>query len=364
MLNSLAKTMINLMKDINTIFYINILMSLETKFSTDVETLLVNPKELKVNEDYFNSLDSELQKSALIHESLHLALLHPVRILDHPESDYPLFRQACEHAVNNILVDEGFSISSSWLCDRQYRGMSTEQIMEILRTNHESMSDMDEDFEPSKSKSDEVHMTQQVVAATHAAIRGHQEIPSAISKLVENIGKPNIPWNKVLNSILQKQFEEGTDYHRPNRKVRDSDIVLPVDKINEKVEHINLYVDMSGSVSEEDKNRFVTEAYSIITKFKVECLITQFNSTIIHSSYVKNKKELLDYEFYSGGGTRIFPVLNHIRESKPKVSVIFTDGYFMLPESKDLKGLKIIWVIIGNPDWKLPKSKIIHYKGD
>lgn len=364
MLNSLAKTMINLMKDINTIFYINILMSLETKFSTDVETLLVNPKELKVNEDYFNSLDSELQKSALIHESLHLALLHPVRILDHPESDYPLFRQACEHAVNNILVDEGFSISSSWLCDRQYRGMSTEQIMEILRTNHESMPGIDEDFEPSKSKSDEVQMTQQVVAATHAAIRGHQEIPSAISKFVENIGKPNIPWNKVLNSILQKQFEDGTDYHRPNRKVRDSDIVLPVDKINEKVEHINLYVDMSGSVSEKDKNRFVTEAYSIITKFKVECLITQFNSTIIHSSYVKNKKELLDYEFYSGGGTRIFPVLNHIKESKPKVSVIFTDGYFMLPESKDLKGLKIIWVIIGNPDWKLPKSKIIHYKGD
>lgn len=364
MLNSLAKAMINLMKDINTIFYINILMSLETKFSADVETLLVNPKELKVNEEYFNSLEPELQKSALVHESLHLALLHPVRILDHPESDHPLFKLACEHAVNNILVDEGFSISSSWVCDRQYRGMSTEQIMEKLRTNHEPMSDMNEDFESSKSKSEEILMTQQVVAATHAAIRGHQEVPSAISKLVEDIGKPNIPWNKVLNTILQKQFEDGTDYHRPNRKVRDSEIVLPVDRINEKVEHINLYVDMSGSVTEKDKNRFITEAYSIIAKFKVECLISQFNTTIFHSSHVKNKKELLDYEFYSGGGTRIFPVLDHIKESKPKVSVIFTDGYFMLPETKDLKGLKIIWVIIGNPDWKLPKSKIIHYKGD
>ena len=364
MLNSLSKAMINLMKDTNTIFYINILMSLETKFSADVETLLVNPKELKVNEEYFNSLDSELQKSALVHESLHLALLHPVRILDHPESDHSLFKEACEHAVNNILVDEGFSIGSSWVCDRQYQGMSTEQIMEILRINHEPTPDMDEDFESAESKSNEVQMTQQVVAATHAAIRGHQEVPSAISKFVESIGKPNIPWNKVLNNILQKQFEDGTDYHRPNRRVRDSEIVLPVDRINEKVEHINLYVDMSGSVSEQDKNRFIAEAYSIITKFKVECLITQFNTAITHSSYVKSKKELLNYEFYSGGGTCIFPVLNHIKESKPKVAVIFTDGYFMLPVAKDLKGLKIIWVIIGNPDWKLPKSKIIHYKGD
>lgn len=362
MLNSLSKAMINLMKDINTIFYINILMSLEIKYCNKVQTLLVNPKELKVNEEYFNSLDSELQKSALVHESLHLALLHPVRILDHPESDHSLFKEACEHAVNNILVDEGFSISSSWVCDRQYQGMSTEQIMEKLRGNH--TPDMNEDFEPAESKSDEVQMTQQVVAATQAAIRGHQEVPSAISKFVENIGKPNIPWNKVLNTILQKQFEDGTDYHRPNRRVRDSEIVLPVDRINEKVGHINLYVDMSGSVSEQDKNRFITEAYSIITKFKVECLISQFNTTVFHSSHVKNKKELLDYKFYVGGGTCIFPVLDHIKESKPKVSVIFTDGYFLLPDVKDLKGLKIIWVIIGNPDWKLPKSKIIHYKGD
>ena len=39
---------------------------------------------------------------------------------------------ACDHAINPMLLDSGFILPEGGLCDYQYKGMSAEQIYELL----------------------------------------------------------------------------------------------------------------------------------------------------------------------------------------------------------------------------------------
>ena len=76
----------------------------------------------------------------LMHQVLHCALGHPWR---RGHRLAAVWDTACDYAVNQLLLDEGFKPVSGALVDERYRGLSAEEIYPLLNLS-ESRTSVDE----------------------------------------------------------------------------------------------------------------------------------------------------------------------------------------------------------------------------
>ena len=96
--------------------------------------LWADGKTLGFNPAYAASLPEDKLIGAQAHEILHLAFGHHVR---RKARDTGLWNRACDLAINQILLDTGFSLPGGFAHDPAYAGMSADDIFEILVTLQE-----------------------------------------------------------------------------------------------------------------------------------------------------------------------------------------------------------------------------------
>ena len=95
--------------------------------ATDGVSLYYNP-------DFVETLNAATLAGTLAHEVMHPALHHHVR---RSGRDPKRWNEACDYAINPLLVDAGLSLPEGVLLDNRFRGMSAEQIYNLLETESE-----------------------------------------------------------------------------------------------------------------------------------------------------------------------------------------------------------------------------------
>ena len=124
--------------------------------------------------------------------------------------------------------------------------------------------------------------------------------------------------------------------------------------------NIAVAVDTSGSVSDEEFHRFVSEVASIFRMAKpTEIRLIQFDTQIHTINKVKDFRELLTIKFKGRGGTDIQEVVEWTNTNKPQLLLVFTDGDFLFPKVSTKQN--VLWLIHNNPKFKPKFGKAIHY---
>ena len=95
--------------------------------ATDGVSLYYNP-------EFVETLNAATLAGTLAHEVMHPALHHHVR---RSGRDPKRWNEACDYAINPLLVDAGLSLPEGVLLDNRFRGMSAEQIYNLLETESE-----------------------------------------------------------------------------------------------------------------------------------------------------------------------------------------------------------------------------------
>ncbi|MCR5188439.1 MAG: VWA-like domain-containing protein [Treponema sp.] len=119
--------------------------------------------------------------------------------------------------------------------------------------------------------------------------------------------------------------------------------------------HLLVAVDVSGSVSSQDLNRF----FSIINRFfsygVEEIKVIAFDSKI--NQIYDLKKASKEIKVLGRGGTNFQPAVNYYEEhSEYQGMIIFTDGYADPPEIK--KNKQILWILTSKVDYDYAKDWI------
>ena len=86
--------------------------------ATDGRVLVANP-------EWFLGLSDEDQVTVLMHEVMHVVLLHHLR---RGNRDPEYWNIAGDHAINTLINDHSGRSLEGWLCDKKYRNWPTEQI--------------------------------------------------------------------------------------------------------------------------------------------------------------------------------------------------------------------------------------------
>jgi predicted metal-dependent peptidase len=314
-----------------------------TTAATDGTTIWWNP-------DHFLKLSKDQRVTVLLHELWHIARLHTHR-LGTRDRDY--WNQACDIVINNEMQASGYVFDGIGLLDPTYAGMGEEEVYDLLyqQGDPNPNPEFTDLMEPDKEAMQETlnNVVRAMHEATQAGMAG--SIPGCTTKVIQAYLKPVVPWERLLDRFIQELLDEDYSWSKPNR--RYPDIYLPHRYQDEgKLQKLNYYLDVSGSIEEKDILRFNSEIKFIKDRYNpLELNLIQFDTVIQKEITITDSDSFKEVSIIGGGGTSLEPVRQHIMENKPTAAIIFSDLWCDPMEPLHQK-IPIIWVIINNKTTK------------
>ena len=356
---ALNKAKIQLMSRPDSLFFTTICFSLEHIWDEHIPTACTNGKYIRFNPNFFMGLTPEERVFLLLHETLHVAYMHMLRLDTRNARKWNI---AADYVINLQLVERGFKMPTCGLLDRQYTGMSTEQVYDLLPEVIHTKCDMD--LEPHEGDPEQATQEIQdilVRAAIQSKMAGDKDgiIPGDIQIFLDRLLNPKLPWHRLLQKYLQAFTKNDYTFQKPNRRYFPK-YHMPSLNGNSLI-NLAIAVDTSGSVSDTDFNVFVSEVHGILRVQKPEQItLIQFDTAIKSVTKIRSINELMRCQFSGRGGTSIAPVLKWAEANNPQLLLVFTDGGFQFYGAESKKDM--LWLIHNNPTFTSPFGRVIHYE--
>jgi len=332
------------------------------------------------------------------HEVLHCVYDHFGRRGDR---DPQLWNIANDFCVNADLKKHrvgDFITSVPCLYDSKYEGKSSEQVYDDLYENAEkididklldkiidehldgdnSNGDNDSDGDDGDKKSSgkpklseeerqkiKDEMKEAMLAAAQASDAGN--IPAGVKRMIQELTEPKMNWRELLRMQLESCIKSDYTWLKTSRRGWHMDAVMPGMKNTDAID-IAIYIDMSGSIREDQGKDFISEVKGIMETFDsykifISCFDTEvYNSQVFDSD---NLEDISDYELRGGGGTDFDCIFKHMKDEliEPKRLVVFTDGY-PCGSWGDPNYCDTVWIIHGDKNPNPPFGQWAIYGDD
>lgn len=359
-----------------------ILASLKTERSNSVKRMdcIIGPSvRLIYNPEWFSELNEDHAFGAIIHELLHLVLLHPIR---GKYKKTTLWNIACDIAVNEHisykLLPDGYitlDVVNREISPKLESGKSAEYYYECLVNLDENQSlnlsyreddivihsSDDEDFlviAQDQSECTEINskafqcsmedITKQ--AAEEGEISG--KLMSSVQGLYKSV---DVNWRNILKKYFAGKGRMVT--HKTVKRVSKRFDDMPGNKRHKGLRAL-VAIDESGSISDEDILTFYNELRVIkrITKANIE--ITRFDTECTNPIQLEQYLKIKDR--IKQGGTDFRSIFKLADKIGVRIVVVFTDGDGIFP--KEIKQ-KVLWVKIGENKKEFPFGDVVQFSG-
>jgi predicted metal-dependent peptidase len=344
---------------------------------------------------YYNSRFVNMLKPKEIeflfgHEVLHCVYDHFGRRGDR---DPQLFNIANDYCVNADLkkhrVGE-FITTVPCLYDKEYEGLSSEEIYDILYENAEKIdiSDLldkmlDEHLDgedetgggekgsgnrPKLSKEERAQIRDEIKEAMLAAASasdGAGNLPAGVKRILQELTAPKLNWRELLRMQLESTIKSDYTWMRASRKGWHMDAVMPGQKPDELID-IAIAIDASGSIDARMLKDFLSETQGIMDQFaSYRIHLLTFDTRVYNPAQYNsdNLDTMLDYEVAGGGGTDFDCIFEYLKEEEiePKRLVVFSDGYPFGSWGDELYA-DTVWILHGTTTIVPPWGQYAYYE--
>jgi predicted metal-dependent peptidase len=378
-------------------FFGSLLFRLKGRECRSVTTMATDGVSLYYNPDFVETLNAATLAGTLAHEVMHPALHHHVR---RSGRDPKRWNVACDFAINPLLVDAGLSLPDGVLIDNRFRGMSAEQIYNLLETESESEADQDsghegkEDETGAQGSKDETSgsgdsgspsapVTEggigQVldapqpdeetptiegqardwdVAVNQATTVARQagKVPVGLKRTLEGAAEAAVDWQEMLRRLWSDTVPADYSWMRPNRRHIWAGVYLP-GVMREGVGEIAIAVDCSGSVNARQLTLFEAEVCSILDGARPERVHVLYFDAEVQKVETYASGQPVHLNPVGGGGTEFGPCFAWLDEHgiQPQTLVFLTDLYGSFPPSAP--AYPVLWASTGSQ--KAPFGAVI-----
>lgn len=342
-----------------------LLCKVEMRWSDKISTAAISSRTLYWNPDFFLRMDPETRITILAHELYHNGFLHGARI---GERDKEIWNLAADHVINNLLQDHGYYMGGfPYVMDPKYKQWATEDVYDDLvkelpkggsTAGQILEGSLGQDIQPMAEGDREKAIADVISATSTARITNSGDMPGEIAFTIDKFLNPKLPWETILFNFFNALTTEEYSYTRPNRRYEDP--ILPGRTSRNGLEHLIYYLDISGSVSDEEILRFNSEVKYIKETLEPEKLTLVTFDTQIHEEYVFERDDPFEKIVVTGrGGTDLHDVFKHAQRNNPTAMIVFSDLYVEIPKNPMVP---IIWVCVDNPERTVPYGQLIHIK--
>lgn len=343
-----------------------IIFSMKHVWNEEIPTADCDGMTVRYNPDFFMSLTKEERVGLIAHEGWHPALMHLTRLNGR---DPKFWNYAGDYVINQLLVDAGMSIPQGGKQDSVYRGMSTDEVYDIIIKNPEEIDqpELEDLVYPSSGSTGqseaELEVTLKSVLAkakTRSELSGEDpgNIPGEARRVIEDMLNPRLPWEILLANFLTSQIKSDYTWKKPNKRFMP-DFIMP-SQHSEALGHVVIAIDTSGSLSIEELTEFLSEITYIHETMKPNKLTVIDCDYEIHNIHeVTDSDEIHQLEFSGNGGTSFYPVFEHLKTNPPEVLIYFTDLY--ADQITEDPGYPVMWICTGTHE-EAPIGQTIYLK--
>lgn len=193
---------------------------------------------------------------------------------------------------------------------------------------------------------------QRSVSAAQTA-RQAGKLEGNLARMIDINTRSALPWRQLLDRYVSLIARDDYNYSRPTNRRGDPAIFAG---LRSAELNIALALDVSGSISNDELNQFVSEINAIKARFRCQVTLLACDTQLADGCpWIFNPWEEMKYPetIKGGGGTDFKPVFSYLeqRDIQPDVLVYFTDlqGYFPVNEPT----IPVIWLVKGHatPPW-------------
>ena len=341
------------------------------------KTMATDGYHIFFNANWVANLSQSEIRGVLAHEVLHVIFQHSSR---RSNRDPELWNIAADHAINLLLIEQGFSLPKGGLANYAYRGMSAEKIYSLLpqKTSYALESKKHKGgITNNAENSGEIPGigtdvldpdSPEVVGARGSDMPDTAQLneicatlrDDAASKLQGNaagffksectaIEESRIDWRDLLRGWLVDRIKNDWSMWPCSKKHLHRGLYMPSLGI-EAPGHIIFAIDTSGSMSNEDLAEIFAEVRVYRETYPCRLTVLQCDAKIQSiTTYEEMDGEEIPpkVQLFGRGGTDFRPVFDWIDENAVGGYLIYaTDGYGSFPEAEQTGG--VIWLLSKN----------------
>jgi predicted metal-dependent peptidase len=364
-------------------FFGSLLFHLKSEENRSIPTMATNGVLLYYNPAFVASLNAATLAGVLAHEVMHPALQHHTR---RAKRDPRRWNEACDYAINPLLLDAGLSLPDDVLVNSHFRGFSAEQIYNLREAEAQPQPDGESESEqntgsdssdsagdrsdsepPSVPESkggigqvidapkagDDIPSVEEQardwnVAVNQAATVAQQagKVPAGLHRTLEGAADAKVDWREQLCRLWSETIPTDSSWMRPNRRHIWNGLYLP-GVVREGTGEIAIAVDCSGSVNARQLRLFEAEIRSILDGARPERVYVLYFDAEVHKVDTYAAGEMLHLDPIGGGATDFAPCFKWLDEHgiRPHTMVFLTDLYGTFPESAP--DYPVLWASTG-----------------
>ena len=338
-------------------FFGSLMLFAQIETTKKLPTAATDGRKIFFNEEFLNSLSSKEQNALMLHEVLHMALLHVTR---RQNRDPHIWNIAADIVVNDLIErNTSFPLPQGAITDTRFQDKSVEYIYEallksekkyklvindILQPGNSEQNEGDTNLsEPlSQEETDEIEsfwkdkMEILKNSSEHNLSNGKGSLPAGIEQEISTILEPEVDWRHALWKYVGKT---PADFDDLDRRFIYKGLYLE-SLLTEAVE-VSVCIDTSGSVSDELLMQFTGELKGILRSYpNVKCNLF-FADTNLAGPYEIDRIEQMP-KAIGRGGTSFVPFFDYLKKhgeensllGNNKLSIYFTDGFGDFPQQE------------------------------
>jgi len=203
-------------------------------------------------------------------------------------------------------------------------------------------------------------MDKQVIEETvnHAKSRSWGSMSGNLKSKCEDLIKTKrIPWKQKLRMCLSRYVNSPGNIQR-NSWAKRNRRNLPLPGIKKLSNKVLVSVDTSGSIDDDDLQKFFGQIEKIVKDF-TNLIVIEWD-TKVQRHYTYNKGDWKKIEVQGRGGTDCQDLYDYVYNNLRKYAVIlvnFTDGYFDLGINH--YNIPTVWAVVNNNNFKPGFGQII-----
>lgn len=376
-------------------------------------TAYTNGRDKFYGRDFVKGFSLPEMIGLVLHENLHVILMHTHRLTKMTQTDPQLANAAADYVVNAIIMHinqrtNGWcKLPDGGLYDPKFKGWSVKEVFDLLhkgkerdqpppppggsgapqkgkdnegndnvRVNgktynlsplddHEPMHEAGKDKGDGKAEEDAAQLERDVSDAIEQGKLIAGKMGVKLPRAFTEAAAPIVDWRKELEEWVAEQCAGRTDmsWHKFNARRLHDDLFFP-STIDERVKELVLAIDTSGSIGQAQLS-VVAQHMSLLCEQRQPSMVrVLWWDTEVHGEQVFHPDDYASIakllKPQGGGGTIVSCVPRYItREGIDAQGIIvFTDGYLEGDIKWDID-TPTLWLVEGNDRFDPPKGRLI-----
>jgi hypothetical protein len=309
------------------------------------------------------------------------------------DEDKQLANMACDYVINLMLLDmdksnnviampqkQGKAIG---LVDEKYRGLNAKQVFDLLKEDKKNGEGMfgegegggfdEHDWEGAKGLTEEEKKTieKEVDQALRQGVITNNKVngdgAGGLSRELGELLEPEVDWRELLREFVKStcSAKDASSWRRVNRRYLGTGVYMP-SLIGERVGHLVIGIDTSGSIGGHELNEFLSEVKGIADEVHPEKVDLIYWDSAVAGHEVYDVNDVTNIvsstQPKGGGGTDPTCVHHYLKENniKPEAVIMLTDG--CIGDWGNEWEAPMLWTVVRNPNAYAPMGKTIHIK--